>query len=61
MIVRKLVEYAFQQHDEWTESQIKPPAFKKLQQALRIHWGGVLVFTCPFGSGMTVALRDLEA
>ena len=61
MKIRKQVEYAFEQADEWTESQIKSPAFMKLQQALRIKWGGVLVFTCPYGSGKTVALKDLAA
>jgi hypothetical protein len=61
MISRKQVEFAFEQADEWTESQIKSPAFKKLQQALRIKWGGVLVFTCPYGSGKSVALKDLTA
>ena len=61
MISRKQVEFAFEQADEWTESQIKSPAFMKLQQALRIKWGGVLVFTCPYGSGKSVALKDLTA
>jgi hypothetical protein len=62
MIIRKQVEYAFEQADEWTMSQIKSPAFMKLQQALRIKCvGGVLVFTCPYGSGKTVALKDLTA
>ena len=61
MTNRKQVEYAFEQADEWNESQIKSPAFMKLRQALRIKWGGVLVFTCPYGSGKTVALKDLAA
>ena len=61
MIIRKQVEYAFEQADQWTESQIKSPAFIKLQQALQIKWGVVLVFTCPYGSGKTVALKDLTA
>ncbi len=64
MSFRKQVEFAFQQHDDWTDSQMKSPVFKKLQQVLPITWGDdhdVVIFTCSFGLGKTIALRDIEA
>ena len=56
---KKQLQMAFDSPFDWTESQIKSPAILKLQDALRVDLGSLLVFTSPYGAGKSHALKDL--